>query len=152
MKLLSIDPGTHTGFAVWYYGSDKVQLLEMGESKDIQNFYNTLTTGDLNDVDQIVAEDYKIRPSNMNKGWSHQWNNGPALQVLGAIDLFATMYSIPVFRTQPSVLPVGCGIINYKYDKKKHVPNRISAIAHGAWWLVKHKYTIPGAILVGSET
>jgi hypothetical protein len=150
MKLLSIDPGTHTGWAIWYYGRDKVTLIEVGESKDTQHFYNTLTDGNFTDTDQIVAEDYKIRPSDMNKGWSHQWNNGPALQVLGAIDLFATMYSIPVQRTQPSVLPVGCGFIGYNYQKKVHVPNRISAVAHGAWWLVKHKYAIPGGFSLAS--
>jgi hypothetical protein len=144
MKLLSIDPGTHTGWAVWHYEKNKVLLQEMGESASIQQFYNTLTDGEFNDTDQIVAEDYKIRPADLNKGWSHQWNNGPALQVLGAIDLFATMYSIPTSRNQPAVLPVGCGYIGYKYNKKVHVPNRISAIAHGAWWLVKHGYSVPG--------
>lgn len=144
MKLLSVDPGKHTGLAIWYYGSDKVQLLEMGESRDVQHFYNILTDGNFTDTDQIVAEDYKIRPSDMQKGWGHEWNSGPALQVLGALDLFATMYSIPVRRNPASVLPVGCGFINYPYSNKKHTPNRISAIAHGAWWLVRNKYAVPG--------
>jgi hypothetical protein len=148
MKLLSIDPGTHTGWAVWTYGLGAPLLNEVGESETAQTFYNTLTDGEYNDVDQIVAEDYKIRPADLNRGWSHQWNNGPALQVLGAIDLFATMYSIPVRRQPASILPVGCGYVKYKYDKKKHVPNRISAIAHGAYWLVRNRHCIPGGFAI----
>jgi hypothetical protein len=141
MMLLSIDPGLTTGWAIW----NVPKLLLFGDCKGIEEFFDSLLLPDeWEEVDQIVMEDYKIRPSSLNKNWGHEWNNGPALQVIGGVKLWARSHSIPYHMSQPSILPVGCGYIGYPYNKKKHTPNYISAIAHGAWYQVKNKLALPG--------
>lgn len=140
MKLLSIDPGVSTGWAEW----DGSKLLKFNEERPETAFYDLLIEGDFNDVDQVVFEDYKIRPADLQKGWGHEWNNGPALQIIGAVKYWCQTYSIPYKNQQASLLPVGCGYIGYPYNKKKHTPNYISAVAHGAYYLVKNKVCVPG--------
>jgi hypothetical protein len=142
MKLLSIDPGKHTGWAAWESGDGHPTLLMMGVTETEKELYKLLS--DILDsgfrYDQLVVEDYKIRPKELTHGYAHQWNSGVALQVIGAVELYSTITNTPVHRQPASVLPVGCGYIGYSYRKGIHVPNNVSAIAHGAYWLVKNKY------------
>lgn len=138
MKLLAIDPGNKTGWAVYDTDHDPV-ITEFGLAKPISDFYELLISGKFNDVDLVVSEDYKIRPADLNKGWSHEWNNGPALQVLGAIDFWAQEYSIKTARQQASIKPAGYGYIGMTYKKGKPDMDMYDAIAHGAYYLVKNK-------------
>lgn len=138
MKLLSVDPGKHTGWALWNFGSGAPELVVMGVTRAHEEFYDVLSTFD--DLEQIVYEDYLIRPAANNRGWSHQWNRPVALLIIGALEYFARTYSIKLASQPASVLPVGCGYIGYNYRKGIHVPNNVSAIAHGAYWLVKNKH------------
>lgn len=140
MKLLSVDPGKHVGFATWEFGLGEPILLKMGVTKNENEFYDILINDDWLTFGYLVYEDYKIRPAKVNKGWSHEWNSAPALHVIGALELFARQNGIELKEQPASILPVGCGYINFPYRKGVHVPNNVSAIAHGAYWLVKNKY------------
>ena len=137
MKLLSVDPGKRTGWAVWNFGSGQPELLTMGVSKDVEEFYDVLSHIQ---TDQIVYENYHVRPQGMNKGWAHEWNRPPASLVIGALEFYSRANEIKIAVQQASQLPVGCGYIGYPYRKGIHVPNNVSAIAHGAYWLVKNKF------------
>jgi hypothetical protein len=143
MKLLSVDPGKHTGWACWNYGSGKPELSVMGVTKETEDFYEVLLDMDPYSWDQIVYEDYYVRPMKMNRGWGHEWNRPPALLIIGALEFYARQYGIKLVSQPASVLPVGCGYIGYNYQKGVHVPNNVSAIAHGAYWLVKNKHADP---------
>lgn len=148
MKLLSVDPGKHTGWAIWNFGSGSPELLTMGVTVDEGQFYNILVRNEWPDLDYLVYEDYKIRPAKVNKGWAHEWNSAPALHIIGALELFARQNEIELVVQQPAQLPVGCGYIGYPYKKGIHVPNNISAIAHGAYWLVKNNHANPRGFTV----
>lgn len=141
MKLLSVDPGKATGWAEWEF--PQIRLVRFGEEKPERKFYELLVSGHLTDIDQLVVENYLIRPKDMTKNWGHEWNRGPALQVIGALELWSLEWSIPLKRQEPFNLPVGCGYAGIPYEKKKHLPNMLSAIAHGAYWLVSNKHGTP---------
>jgi hypothetical protein len=143
MRLLSIDPGKHTGWAVWNYGSGPPQLSVMGVTQETEEFYDVLIDIDDVDYETIVYENYHIRPAVNNRGWGHEWNRPPALLIIGALELFARQTGTKLVSQPASVLPVGCGYIGYNYRKGIHVPNNVSAIAHGAYWLVKNKHATP---------
>lgn len=143
MNLLSIDPGKATGWAVWNYGSGQPSLSLMGVTKVHEEFYDVLMEFKF-PFDQIVYEDYRIYPGKMKHGWSHEWNRPPALLIIGALELYARQRDTRMVSQPSSVLPVGCGYIGYNYRKGIHVPNNVSAIAHGAYWLVKNKHATPG--------
>ena len=140
LKLLSVDPGKHNGWATWEYDSGSPHLLTMGVTETLEDFYDLLATQGWQDFDQVVYEDYIIRPRELNKQWGHEWNSGVALRAIGAIEFFARQHAVQIAKQPASVLPVGCGYIGYSYRKGVHVPNNISAIAHGAYWLVKNKH------------
>ena len=143
MKLLSVDPGKHTGWACWNYGSGTPSLLQMGVTKVHEDVYELLISLENAKFDQIVYEDYRIYPGKMKQGWSHEWQRPPALLVIGALELFARQKSTKMVSQPSSILPVGCGYIGYNYRKGIHVPNNVSAIAHGAYWLVKNNLATP---------
>jgi len=143
MKLLSVDPGKHSGWAAWEVISGSPKLSKMGVTEDESHMLDLLVANLWDDFDQIVYEDYIIRPPKVNKGWGHEWNSAPALHIIGALELYARLHSIKLKSQPASILPVGCGYIGYSYRKGVHVPNNISAIAHGAYWLVKNKLAQP---------
>ena len=137
---MSVDPGKHTGWATWEFGLGDPHLLQMGVTKNETEFYDMLIKEDWMNFGYLVAEDYKIYPKAMKHGWSQQWSGAPAIHIIGALELFARQHGMQIKMQPSSVLPVGCGYIGYSYRKNVHVPNNISAIAHGAYWLVKNKY------------
>lgn len=136
MRLLSIDPGTHTGWAEIDSDHDPM-VLNFGTTDSDIEFFQLLDTGKFNDVDHVVFEDYKIRPSNLNKGWSHEWNSGPALQIIGAIKLWCFDYSIFYKAQQASIKPAAAGITGLPYKKGKANMHHIDAMLHGLYFLVK---------------
>lgn len=140
MKLLSVDPGKHTGWATWDFGSGSPSLVKMGVTDTELDFYDALIENSWEDFDYLVYEDYLIRPAKLTRQWSHEWSSAPALHVIGALELFARQNKIALKSQPASILPVGCGYIGYNYRKGVHVPNNVSAIAHGAYWLVKNKH------------
>lgn len=150
MKLLAVDPGNKSGWAV-YDTDSRPYIKEFGLAKPMEDFYDLLISGKFNDVDLVVAEDYKIRPKDLQKGWSHEWNNGPALQVLGAIDFWAREYSIRVERQQPNIKPSGYGFIGMTYKKGKPDMDMYDAIAHGAYYLVKSKIVKAGELRLANS-
>jgi hypothetical protein len=145
MKLLSVDPGKHTGWAVWTYGESKRPKLDTADvTETVEEFYDILANSKVMRLaDMIVYEDYIIRPAAKNKFWGHEWNRPPALLIIGAVEYFARANEIKLATQQAAILPIGCGYIGYNYQKGIHVPNQISAIAHGAYWLVKNKLATP---------
>jgi hypothetical protein len=143
MKLLSVDPGKRNGWATWEFwegGHGEPQLQRMGVSNDLEGFYDLLISDLWADISYCVCEDYKIYPREMKRQWGHEWSSAPALHAIGALELFARQHAIQLTMQPSSVLPVGCGYIGYNYRKGVHVPNNVSAIAHGAYWLVKNKH------------
>lgn len=143
VKLLSVDPGKHTGWAAWDFwegGIGKPELIRMGVTPTIEDFFDLLLEDLWGDLSWIVYEDYKIRPRELNHKWGHEWSGAPALHVIGGIEFYARQRAIQQKAQPASILPVGCGFIGYNYRKGVHVPNNVSAIAHGAYWLVKNKH------------
>ena len=124
-------------------------ILIQFESNKKKEFYEVL--GESTDVDLVVCEDYLIRPKDLTKNWGHEWNNGPALRMIGAIDFWAQNYSIEMVLQQPSIKPVGYGYIGAKYVKGKAKMHHIDAIAHGAYFLVKNKLATPKDFKHGNQ-
>jgi hypothetical protein len=136
VKILAIDPGKHVGWSI--IDSDcSPKVIEFGTTTGDSNWFQLLDAGKFNDVDQVVMEDYKIRPSDLQKGWGHEWNNGPALQIIGAVKFWAYEYSIPVHMQQPSILPSAAGLTGIPYEKGKKKVHHMMAMLHGLYWLVK---------------
>lgn len=88
-----------------------------------------------NHIGLYVVENYRIRPASVTGGWQHQWDEGEALQVIGAVKCVATAKGALVVRQEPTVLPAIAKKIGYPYNPKKHINDEHSATLHGAHYL-----------------
>jgi hypothetical protein len=141
MNIMSFDPGQSTGWA----------SMDLLERPVFQMFGTTRSPKELFAIfdkfekypDVVVCEDYHINPAAMRHGWAHQWDKGIALRTIGAIEHFAHWNNADFVLQQPSQLKVGCGYIGYEVKPKKHIPDHISAMAHGAFYTVKKGILTP---------
>lgn len=146
MRLLAVDPGLSTGWSV--LDTDKRPVIvSFGTDRPQAKFYNSLMGGEFNDVDRIVMEDYLIRPVAM-KGFQHNWNKPIAVLVMGAVELWAAMYSIPITLQQPAIKPQAAGLTGLPYKKGKADMHHYDSMLHGCYWLIKNKIITPEDIRV----
>jgi len=128
---IAIDPGETTGYAIF---DDVGELVTNGAIKGHDTFLDWLD--ERTDVfDGCILEDYQVR----NQQFNHQGSRVPTIQLIGAIKRWARKRSIPVHLQRSDVLPVACKFIGFPYKRGIHVPDHISALAHGVYWLQQHK-------------
>lgn len=131
MRYLSLDPGATTGWAVMERGKP----LKMGESP-LAEFHSFLRAVS-EEVELYVVEDYIIRPASVQGGYSHQWNKGEALQVIGAVKYQAFLQGAEVVLQQPSVKPMGAKVSGIPYTPGKSGTHMFDAILHGCYYWYK---------------
>lgn len=137
MHLLAVDPGNTTGWALFIDNPIPVQIGEMS----IDEFYDWLNNDTLwkeNPLNQIVLEDYIIRPEQF-RGFDHTWSRVPTVQVIGAVQCFARRYHVPVHLSQASLLSPAAKRFHVSDPKNRRLKNRnaISALIHGRLWFEK---------------
>lgn len=138
MKLLAVDPGTHSGWCVIDTDVDpKVQ--QFGTTHSQEEFHQLLDSGNFNDVDKTIVEDYKIRPAKGPKDFQHNWDAVPAIHIIGAIEFWCFEYSIPCVLQQAAIKPAAAGLTGLPYEKGKKNMHHIDAMLHGLYFLVKSK-------------
>lgn len=135
MKYLAIDPGKTPGYACF---DKKGTPIDFGEKPSEDALLDWLESDEVN-PDEIIVERYRNRPG-MN-----EWSTGEnTTQQIGAIKRVARKKRIPVIEQDPSpCLSMGLrflGVYQEYYGshgkgKKKHVPDMVSALAHGTYYL-----------------
>lgn len=90
---------------------------------------------------EIIYENYRINPT-----IGHGFSKGLTIQSIGMIKSYAHRHKIPLHEQPNTVLKIGLkyiGCYSMYYDgrgkKIKHVDDRISAFAHGVYYLQSHK-------------
>lgn len=130
LHFLAIDPGKRTGYAC-FDEEGKVTEFDMIEGED--RFLDWL---ELQNPKIIILEGYKNRG-----GFVNSFSDMPTSQHIGAIKRIARKKRIPIVEQQPSpCLTIGLRFLGLYNDYKgKHVPDKISALAHGTYYLRKNK-------------
>jgi len=127
MTYLAIDPGENIG---WARFDDQGQLEGMGEINGHDKFLDWLEeqTG----IKVYIVESYRSRPGKINS-----WSRLPTVQLIGAIKRVARKRGIKVVEQDPSpCLSIGLRFIGmHTTYKGKHVPDQVSALAHGTYYL-----------------
>jgi hypothetical protein len=85
MKILGIDPGVTTGFALYDSSTEKFVTLQVDTTRMSAVQHTLVGT----QPDQLVYEDFKHRP-NLMKAELH------SLKVIGVIELYAEVRLVPV--------------------------------------------------------
>lgn len=140
-KYLAIDPGKRTGYARFDAQGTPI------ECRAIQGVDNFLDWLEEQETEVVVIERYRSRPGAINA-----WSDGPTQQLIGAIKRIARKSEWQIVEQDPSpALAIGLRYIGMATAYKgKHVPDEISALAHGEYYLVskgikKHRLEAKGA-------
>ena len=139
MRVLGLDPGHTTGYAVIEINEKLPSLKSIGESKDptmleIREFFEN--------CDIIVYEDFLLNPKKAMRG---DFNNSRLLtiQVIGAIVSLAAQHQKQTVKQMNSVKPVGYGWAKLKYSAGKKGMHQQDALAHAMYYCVSKKLCQP---------
>lgn len=128
MRILGVDPGDTTGWAIL----EKGEPVEIGTLKK-DEFYEMIPQILAKDIDVCVIEDYIVRPE-----WGNKWKKTDTPQKIGAIRLICTEMKLRCVVQQPSIKPVGYGWAGMTYVKGKKGTHVMDAIAHARYFYGKH--------------
>jgi hypothetical protein len=132
---LAIDPGKHVGYA-WFDSEGKP--VSNGEITGHNEFMDWLESGPA--PKKIIYETYRNRP------WekANQWADNQTSMLIGMILRYAHKNKCELVSSEPANLYMGLRFLGIysEYAKKagkarRHVPNHLSALAHGVYMLQK---------------
>jgi len=128
MQYLAIDPGKRTGWASF---DEEGKSIEFGAIQGYDKFLDWLET---QHPGLLIVEQYRNRG-----GLTNSFSDMPTSQHIGAIRRIAYKKKIPIIYQEPSpCLAIGLRFLGvYKTYQGKHVPDEISALAHGTYYLRK---------------
>lgn len=137
--ILGIDPGKTTGWGILRLEEKILQPVDYGESKD--------TTGiellpHLEKADIIVIEDFLVRPDYARRG-AFDYDDMIAPQVIGSVVTLVSQMNKKFVKQPSSIKPVGYGFLGKKYVKGKRGMHKWDALAHAAYYAVKHLHAAP---------
>lgn len=125
MRILAIDPGGTTGYAVLEDG--KPTHMGQIDSSDILRWINSLTKPDV-----LILENYRVRPGHK------RWDETQPSQLIGAFKLKAAEWGIEPVMQEPAIKPVGYGWMRAKFGitDKNHM---LDALAHSIYYYYKNR-------------
>ena len=133
VKLVGIDPGGTTGWAIIYVEDKKISLGLFGTTKDPQLLD---IKEHLADADIVIYEGFWIRPRMAHAG-SFDWSQMSTPQVIGSLLVLCRELGIQTIKQQPSQKVPGYGLAKMKYVKGKQGQHWQDALAHAVFYAVK---------------
>lgn len=133
MKYLALDPGEkRVGWAAF---DEEGRTLNFGTYNNEDKMLDWLESDEVN-PEVIIVESYRARP-----GLPNAWSRLPTVQQIGAIKRIARKKKIKVVEQDPSpCLSMGLRFLGmYQTYQGKHVPDQVSALAHGTYYLRKNR-------------
>lgn len=140
MRLLGVDPGKNTGYAVITIEDRQIKATgEFGIDKNesVDSLKLLIPTADI-----VVVEDFLIRPDKARKG-NFDYNNMVAPRVIGKIEMLCEISQIPLRKQPASVKPPAYGMANMKYVPGKKGTHWQDAFAHACYYAVKNLNALP---------
>ena len=139
MRILGIDPGENTGYAIVNLDAAERQMSiqDTGTVRMAAHSYAPALAFFLRtvpEVDLVVCENYVINPKVY--GHSHQGDKGIALRQIGALEVLALQNKIDCVLQMPTVKPPGYGFLGKKYVRGKKEMHGFDALAHVMYYLV----------------
>lgn len=139
MKVVSFDPGKSTGWAVLDPESEGHLLINFGTTSNKTELVQLLKDFETTNVQlQVVVEDYINRPAKSG-GFDHTWDKGYTHRIIGIIEGWCLRNRFKMTLQQPVDKPGAYGIIGLKYLKGAKHTHHLDAIAHGFFYIHKHK-------------
>lgn len=130
---LAVDPGLHTGWAVWRQDG---MFLEMGTTNDYDELHKKLESLP-NTIKVVVIEDFTL--------WYHKakrqaGSKMPAPKAIGQVETFARLWGAEIVKQGADIKPIAekwTGVSTKLVPKiQTHV---LDAFNHGEYYLIKNK-------------
>jgi hypothetical protein len=134
MILISCDPGKTTGFVRWDEAGSPIEMIKITGEDEACDWLEQQECTD------FLYENYRNRPGAKN---AHNiWSDNPTSQTLGALKRIARKKKWVLHEQEPQALAIGLrhlglGSEYVKNGKPVHVPDDVSAMAHGEYFLRK---------------
>lgn len=144
MRVLGIDPGKTTGYALIHVKDKTInpptKPEDFGWDKGgtVDNVERIIEEG----VDLVVMEDFKVRPDMAKKGHLN-FDSMPAPQVIGVVRYLCSKYGVNLVLQPAAIKPVGYGFANMKYVKGKANMHWQDAYCHAVYYVVKNQLARP---------
>ena len=138
MKVLGIDPGKTTGWAILTFDLPLVSVELFGIGEIDEKFFNQWLDAVIPTVDYVVVEDFIINPN--VKAWANttsKINNTNTAKLIGRIQYACHIHSKPVDLQSPSDKPFAYTLIGLPYVQGKKKQHSNDAQAHARLWLRK---------------
>jgi len=133
MKILGIDPGGTTGYALIQVQDDEITPLKFDVTKD-KLMLDMVPL--LIEADVIVYENFLLRPDKARSG-AFDWKSNTTEQVIGSLKTLAALHGKKNLVVQePSQKPMGYGFANMKYVPGKKGTHWQDAYAHAVFYAV----------------
>lgn len=156
MRVLGVDPGVTTGIALFdtdegrFTYVDEKTVLTVAPKKyriynsDLADWFVTaqITHGPF---DIIVVENYIQRPFQKTTEVGRQvkfnqnlWIDQTTAKIIGMFTMYSILHAVPFYEQEPSIKPVGYGVLGNKYQQGKKGTHILDAMAHAAYWCHRH--------------
>lgn len=139
MLILGIDPGKTTGWGILRLEAKTLSPVDYGESRDVTCLE---LSPQIDMADLIVVEDFLVRPEYARRG-AFDYDGMVAPQVIGSLGTILAQKSKKMHKQPASIKPVGYGFLGKKYVKGKKGMHKWDALAHAAYYAVKHLGAAP---------
>lgn len=132
LEYMALDPGKRTGWATW---DEEGNLMNYGAIVGEDTFLDWLEAHQAPRL--VILEAYRNRPGTAVNAWS----KGTVQQHIGAIKRILRKKKIAIVEQDPSpCLVQGLRFLGvWEAYKGRHVPDEISALAHGTYYLRKNR-------------
>lgn len=130
-KFIAVDPGTERSGVALFDATGSPMGMEVIKKED-----PLLDWLEEQECEVLIIERYRNRPGAINA-----WSTGGVQQIIGAVKRIARKKGWTVVEQDPSpALMIGLKYLGLGSTyKDKHVPDQISALAHGEYYLVKNR-------------
>ena len=132
---IAVDPGETTGYALFNSDGAVTEKGKIrGEDPFLDKFEEIAATGTYK---VLIIEAYRSRPGAINA-----WSKNKTSQTIGAVKRIARKAGMKIVEQEPNPgLVIGLKFlgVSHLYPKGKHVPDDISALAHGTYYLRQQK-------------
>ena len=142
MKVLGLDPGVTTGWALVEVIDNKIDFKSWGETKDME----MIEIADIvEESDYVVYEEWVTDPRHARRGAFNQ-NKMPAARVIGSIRTLYRLTKKPsdrIVKQYNHQKPVAYGLAGMKYQKGKQRMHKQDALAHAVFFSVRTLKALP---------
>jgi hypothetical protein len=138
--ILGLDPGKNTGWSIIKVENKIISIEDFGVEKNGDVSY--IAAQCIPDVDQVVVEDFKLRPVKARAG-VFDYSDMIAPKVIGKIELLCEMAKKDLAKQQPSVKPSAYGFANMVYVRGKKNQHWQDAYVHAVYFAVTRWNALP---------